>query len=72
MTPPLVRAVEIVGGISAAARLCERSPRAVRKWLTDGLPRTEWTGETRYSEILERETGGQVTKAALLKKRSAA
>ena len=43
------------------------SYQAVQKWQKAGrMPRTEWTGETQYSEQIEVVTGGQVTKATLL------
>lgn len=40
-------------GVAKVANLCGISVRAVYKWRTsNSLPRTEYTGETRYSEIL--------------------
>jgi hypothetical protein len=43
------------------------SRQAVFKWLQAGrMPRTEWTGETTYSETIEVLTAGAVTKAMLL------
>lgn len=46
-------AFEAVGGISAAAKVCERSYQALNKWrLAACLPRTDYTGETRYAELL--------------------
>jgi hypothetical protein len=40
-------------GAAKVADLCGISVRAVYKWRTsNSLPRTEYTGETRYSEIL--------------------
>lgn len=46
-------AFEAVGGIGAAAKVCERSYQALNKWrLAACLPRTDYTGETRYAELL--------------------
>lgn len=40
-------------GAAKVADLCGISVRAVYKWrASNSLPRTEYTGETRYSEIL--------------------
>ncbi|AHN72153.1 hypothetical protein [Aggregatibacter actinomycetemcomitans] len=40
-------------GAAKVANLCGISVRAVYKWRTsNSLPRTEYTGETKYSEIL--------------------
>ena len=42
-------AFEAVGGIGAAAKVCERSYQALNKWrLSASLPRTNYTGETYY------------------------
>lgn len=46
-------AIERVGGPACAAKICGVSRPAVDKWLVKGaLPRTEYTGETRYAELL--------------------
>lgn len=46
-------AFEAVGGIGAAAKVCDRSYQALNKWrLAACLPRTDYTGETRYAELL--------------------
>jgi len=46
-------AFEAVGGIGAAAKVCNRSYQALNKWRQAGcLPRTDYTGETQYAELL--------------------
>lgn len=46
-------AVEILGGLSAVARLLKMTPRAVRKYVEQNkLPRTEATGETSYAATM--------------------
>lgn len=46
-------AFEAVGGIGAAARLCGRTAQALNKWRQSAvLPRTEYTGETKYAFVL--------------------
>lgn len=46
-------AFEAVGGIGAAAKACDRSYQALNKWRLAGcLPRTDYTGETRYALLL--------------------
>lgn len=46
-------AFEAVGGIGAAAKICNRSCQALNKWRQAAcLPRTEYTGETKYAELL--------------------
>jgi hypothetical protein len=48
---PLKKSIDDAGGVPVVALACGKSPRAVYKWLTaDCLPRTEYTGETRYAE----------------------
>ncbi len=65
---PLERAIAKVGLGKLASRLGV-SGQAVRKWQTQRrMPRTEWTGETSYSDVIEVETGGEVTRAELLSK----
>lgn len=63
---PLQTAINLLG-CYGIARACGIKGPSVYKWQKSGrLPRTEWTGETNYAAIIERETGGQVTRAALL------
>ena len=48
---PLKKSIDDAGGVPVVALACGKSPRAIYKWLTaDSLPRTEYTGETRYAE----------------------
>ncbi|WHL26248.1 hypothetical protein [Pseudomonas juntendi] len=47
----LKKAIDAAGGVAAVAQACEKSPRAVYKWLSAGrLPRTDYTGETSYAQ----------------------
>jgi hypothetical protein len=63
---PLDRAVAEIG-LTALARECKVSHQAVRKWQAAGrMPRTEWTGETDYSQVIQRLTEGRVTREQLL------
>ncbi|NPU91421.1 MAG: hypothetical protein HPY82_05860 [Gammaproteobacteria bacterium] len=64
----LHQAVESVGGPEQAASHCGVSKRAVYKWLArKRLPRTEYTGETNYAEILaDKAIGLNFTKEELL------
>lgn len=65
---PLSFAIETIGLGKLGAEL-RVSGQAIRKWEANGrLPRTEWTGETRYAEKIERLMEGEVTKAQLLAK----
>ena len=59
-------------GITRLANACGIKPPSVFKWKQKGLPRTEWTGETKYSEVIERLSDGAFTKAQLLATRQAA
>ncbi len=47
----LKKAVDDAGGVAAVSLACGKTRRAVYKWLAAGcLPRTEYTGETKYAE----------------------
>ncbi|WP_244651979.1 helix-turn-helix domain-containing protein [Pseudomonas viridiflava] len=49
----LAFAVDAVGGLTAAAKICGKSYQAVNKWRkTARLPRTEYSGETLYAQRL--------------------
>lgn len=64
---PVEFAVEAVGGQAAAAKICEKSPVAIHKWVKNAcLPRTEYTQKTNYAEILASASGGKFTKEWLL------
>lgn len=45
-------AIKEAGGIKAVADECGLSHEAVRKWTKNGLPRTEWTNQTSYSQVI--------------------
>lgn len=63
---PLRAAIRIVG-LSTMAKRLGVTYQAVRKWEAAGrMPRTEWTGETRYSQAIEELTQGEVRRVALL------
>lgn len=49
----LQQAVKSVGGPQRAAQICGVSVRYIHKIMAKGaLPRTEYSGETRYAELL--------------------
>jgi len=51
-------AFEAVGGIGAASKVCNRSYQALNKWRQAAcLPRTDYTGETNYAELLANAAG---------------
>ena len=51
---PLVEpAISAAGGASAVALALNLKSQTIYKWLSAGMPRTEWTGETAYLQHLE-------------------
>lgn len=65
--PALIKAAHLIGGIQKIADICGVRTSAAWRWFQRGhLPRTEWTGETRYAELIEAATQSAVTKAELL------
>ena len=65
---PITEAINHVGLINLA-RAVGVTYQMVRKWESAGrLPRTDWTGETNYSAIIQKSTGGLVTRKELLNK----
>lgn len=64
---PIKHAFNAVGGRSKAAALLNRSYMAMSKMEKRGvLPRTEYTGETKYAEILAQNSNGAFTAKWLL------
>lgn len=62
-------AIDKVGGVAECARICGITPRGIYKWLhREALPRTEYTGETRYAYKLAQASGGAFTAEWLLSK----
>lgn len=46
------------GGVATVALEADISPRAIYKWTAkDALPRTEFTNETNYSQLLAKLSG---------------
>ena len=67
MKNPIKIAVDAVGGRTKAAILLDRSYQAIKKMEDKGvLPRTEYTKETNYAEILADNSNGSFTAAWLL------
>ncbi len=72
---PIAKCIEVANGPVALTREMNKhlerpvTYQAVRKWLASGrLPRTEWTGETKYAQALSAAVGGQVSVEQLLKR----
>ena len=66
---PIKYAFDAVGGRSKAALLLNRTYMAMSKMEKRGvLPRTEYTGETKYAEILANNSDGKFTAQWLLEK----
>lgn len=66
--PELSKAIELIG-ITDLAKGLGITYQAIRKWEAAGrLPRTEWTGETRYAEKIVELSGDRVSKEALLER----
>ena len=67
---PVSEAIEIIG-LKPLANACGVTYQAVRRWEKGNMPRTEWTGESNYSQIIETLTDGKVTRSRLLIRRRA-
>jgi len=64
----LLQAIRLTS-VSAIADACGVSRQAVKRWQKCGrLPRSDFTGETHYAELIEGLTNGQVTRDALLER----
>lgn len=63
----LRKIIDDIGAVRVS-ELCGVSVRAVYKWRkANTLPRTEYTGETHYSEILAKALNNKLTSAEILK-----
>lgn len=63
----LLEAKVILGSFAKVGKLCNVSGKAVMKWAIAGRPpRTEYTGETNYAELISIATCGKVSKADLI------
>ncbi|MCU4589125.1 hypothetical protein KTJ20_10220 [Acinetobacter ursingii] len=59
--------IDDAGGAYTVASWVNLTPRAIYRWIyKDALPATEFSGKTKYSEIIEINTKGRVTKSMLL------
>jgi len=64
-------AIETAGGQACVARACRVSQPTVWGWTRSGIPRTDWTGETNYSAVIERlvadaDPGNKITREWIL------
>jgi hypothetical protein len=63
---PITKAIGLIGLVPLATA-CGVKYQSLRKWEARGkLPRTAYTGEKHYAQIIEDTTGGAVTKQELL------
>ncbi len=53
-------------GVMVIANECGVVRQAVKKWEKNGLPDTDFSGKTNYSEIIQRITGNQILSSELL------
>ncbi|MBU2750814.1 helix-turn-helix domain-containing protein [Acidithiobacillus thiooxidans] len=66
ITASLLRAKKLLGSYNALGRVCSVSGKAVMKWVAAGrLPRTEYTGETHYADMIQSATHGAITREDL-------
>lgn len=61
-------AIDVAGGVQAVAQANDLTERAIYKWIKkDALPRSEYTGETAYSQQIAALSKGKLTKEQILK-----
>lgn len=57
--PTLSEVIKAIG-VQSISIACECSPRAIYKWIEKGcLPRTDFTGETHYAELIACASAGK-------------
>lgn len=67
MNAEFQKALSLAGGQTGIARIVNLTPQAVQKWESNGcFPRTEWTGETNYAQMISEALHGEVVKEKLL------
>lgn len=67
MKTGLDKAIDLAGGQTAIANIVGLTPQAIQKWVANGcLPRTEWTGETNYAELIADHLAPQISREELL------
>lgn len=67
MTNPVERAISHFGGIPNVQKMLGISYVAIKKWQDKGyFPRTEYTGETNYTQVLAEASNGAFTAGDLL------
>jgi len=65
-TDNLNKAAEIAGSFEELGRACKITGKAIKKWAAQGRPpRTEYTGETQYAELISARVDGKVSVEAL-------
>jgi len=65
-TPALGDVIKLVK-VSVVANACGRTPKAIYKWIERGtLPRTDFTGETNYAELIAKASEGRFTATQIL------
>jgi len=71
MNVGLEKAIALAGSQTALASILGLTPQAIQKWFSNGcLPRTEWTGETNYVQIIVDHFPSQITREELLQRPS--
>jgi hypothetical protein len=62
----ITKAIQIIG-LNPLAAACSVTRQAIRRWEKSGrVPRSDFTHETNYAEVIEFESFGRVTREELL------
>lgn len=69
MNNGLEKAISLAGSQTALANILGLTPQAIQKWASNGcLPRTEWTGETNYAQVIVDHFHPQIARKELLQR----